>query len=609
MDQRPRQLALISLLLAGFAASVVAAEEESFFVAANDPPAGSEPELRNRLQTPPPAAPAPLRRRKPAKAVEATPEPAMDSRSTNSTAAPATAAPEAATVATPPAETSTEPAAAPEEALVRRRRQQGEAVATPAVAAPAAPRPMDPQVRPVRFAAADFRGDPVYSEPYSAEQQLAIYGGKRAVPTPRPLLELGYPLYSAGPLGATHDLLGSKNLLQPQFLVYGDFRSAYGNNDDSVHRSVLSNRLNLDLDLKLTGTERLHMLVRPLDQDGKFTRIDFDGPGVTGTDVEDELNAKPVTAFFEGDLGAIAQGFTGRYNGVDLPIAAGLVPLLFQNGVWLDDAFQGAAITLPARNSARLDISNFDITAFAGFDEVSTAALGTSGGKLAQHAGRIYGLASFVERRTYYYEFDYGYLDDRQKIGGFDHSYHNVSAAVTTRVRNLLSYSLRVIHNFGQERQPGFARTADGSVVLFESSFMTRKPYTLLPYLNLFYGEGRPQSLARDAGAGGLLKNTGINFETDNLTGFPKLEDNAANSHGGALGLQYLFNLDRQIVVELAGLDRHGDRSSLGSEYALGIRYQQPISQRWIFRTDGIVGDRSQGRDFSGARVELRCKF
>jgi hypothetical protein len=527
-------------------------------------------------------------------------------------ASAADAPPANAPVAAPPVAAPAEAAPDSDDRLLRRRR--GESDAPPAAivedTGPKLDRRYDPLVAPSAFSDSLFRPDPTYPTDYNAAAQQDVYGGKHAIDPPRPLLELGYPMYSGGALGADHNLLGDKNLVRPQFLAFGDYRAVYGANEDAQTKSLIATRLNLDLDLKLTGTERFHALMRPLDHDGKFTRLEFKGaPTDNGHDQATEFNLDPATAFFEGDLGQIAQGITGNYNGVDLPIAAGLVPLFFQNGVWLDDAFDGLAVTIPARNSSLFDISNMDFTFFAGWDEVSTAALKSPKGALQQHTGDVYGVASFFERRGWYYEADYGYLDDRDKTAAFDRSYNNVSFAATKRFGAWLSNSTRVIYNFGQDKAPDGSRTANGAVLLSENSFITRRPYTLLPYLNLFYGEKTPQSIARDPGAGGVLKNVGINFETDNLTGFPKLADTGANAYGGAFGLEYLFNLDRQVVIEAAALDRHGADKELGSEYALGIRFQQPFAVRWIFRTDAIVGDRSEGKNFWGARVELRCKF
>ena len=61
--------------------------------------------------------------------------------------------------------------------------------------------------------------------------------------------------------------------------------------------------------------------------------------------------------------------------------------------------------------------------------------------------------------------------------------------------------------------------------------------------LNAWVGIDRPQSLARAAGAGDILKNTGINFETDGLTGFPKLDDTGRDTFGAVLGIEYLSDL------------------------------------------------------------------
>lgn len=171
-----------------------------------------------------------------------------------------------------------------------------------------APPEMDPAVRRVTHDRTDYRPDPVYpDEPYDAEAQLEIYGGKRAVVAPRPMIELGFPQYREGPFGAGHNLVGSKNLVRPQFLVYGDWRTAVAFNDNGdTETGLVATRLNLDVDLKLTATERIHAFFRPLDQGGKFSRHEFAGNDRNQGDLV--LDANIENFFFEGDLGAIHSG-------------------------------------------------------------------------------------------------------------------------------------------------------------------------------------------------------------------------------------------------------------------------------------------------------------
>src|SRR6185295_6061229 len=106
-------------------------------------------------------------------------------------------------------------------------------------------------------------------------------------------------------------------------------------------------------------------------------------------------------------------------------------------------------------------------------------------------------------------------LDDRDKVD--DASYHNFTVAFTRRYFDRISNSLRVVANVGQDRNTAGNRTANGVAILFENSLVTRLPSTLVPYCNLFLGVDHPNSVAREAGAGGILKNTGILFETDGL--------------------------------------------------------------------------------------------
>ncbi|MEQ8666605.1 MAG: hypothetical protein RIC16_12870 [Rhodospirillales bacterium] len=472
-----------------------------------------------------------------------------------------------------------------------------------------APPSMDPAAKPAVYDPDGFRGDPVYpDEPYSPESETAIYGGKYAVDTPRPVLELGYPQYKEGPFGAGHDIVGRKNLVRPQLIAYGDLRTAVAINDNGAAEvGQVATRINLDVDLKLTATERIHAFFRPLDQGGKFTRTEFSGGDRNGSELIIDGNLE--TLFFEGDVGAIQSGLTDEYANYDLPFSFGLMPMFFQNGNWMDDAILGVAAAIPARNSPALDISNFDVTAFAGFDKVSTNALKDDDGALADHAGNVFGIATFMDTRGGYLEAGWGYVDDRRSTATDDFDYHNLTLAWTRRYGGWLSNSVRGFVSAGQSPAAGQVQTADGFAILMENSLITSLPSTLVPYANFFVGVDRPQPLAR--GGDGLLKNTGINFETDGLTGFPKLDDTAQDAWGGAVGVSYLFNLDQQLVVEAANVQPFGENSDtiVGRQTALGVRYQIPLTNQLILRTDAMVGFRENDDDLTGARMELRLKF
>ena len=468
---------------------------------------------------------------------------------------------------------------------------------------------MDSKATEGEFIPGLFGSDPTYPDkPYDADAQLSIYGGKTHFDAPRPVLEWGYPLYGDGPIGAGHNMIGEKNLVRPQLLVYGDWRTAIAYNDNGTNEvGQVATRLNVDVDLKLTATERIHAFFRPLDQGGQFTRYEFAGDDRRQGDRKIDGNLE--TLFFEGDIGAIAAGLTDSYVGFDLPVAFGLVPLFFQNGIWVDDAFVGGALAIPALNSPMLDISNLDVSFFMGVDKVSTLALKDARGKLDDDAGRVFGVAAFSEMRSGYLETGYGYLQDTRDapFGGFD--YHSVTAAWTQRYGGWLSNSLRAIGNFGQSPDRNARQTADGWVFIAENSLVTALPSTLVPYVNIFAGFDRPQSLAH--GGDGVLKNVGINFETDALTGFPKLNDTAQDAYGGAIGLQYLFALDKQIVVEVSTVQPWGGSSAdiRGDQYGFGVRHQMNLTDRWIFRTDAILGKRDRDDDLFGVRMELRRKF
>lgn len=464
------------------------------------------------------------------------------------------------------------------------------------------PPKMSPEAAPVPFDTGMFGPDPTYADtPYDPKAQLDIYGAKYQNPTQRPLLELGRDLYNSGPFQPMANILGDKNPLAPHLYVYGDWRTAIAYNDNGARETALiATRLNLDVDFGITGTERIHAFFRPFDKNGSFNRVEIGGDG--DDESEFDLDGNVDALFFEGDIGAIWGGITNTRNTFDLPFAVGLIPLLFQNGVWVEDAFAGFAVTIPAQNSPELYISNFDVTFFAGFDKVTTGAVPG-----AESAVQLFGVTAFLEMMEGYVELGYGYTQDNSGFGG---SYHNITGAFTRRYGGWLSNSVRIIGNFGQDPNDGESQTADGVLILIENSLVTHLPSTLVPYFNFFAGFDRPQSLARDGGAGGVLKNTGINFETDGLTGFPKMTDDGHDAVGLALGIQYLFDLDKQVVFEIAAQNRDGDAGQPGgTEVGAGVRIQVPINNAMILRFDAIYAYRENSDNLAGIRFEYRWKF
>jgi hypothetical protein len=445
-----------------------------------------------------------------------------------------------------------------------------------------------------------FRPGPQYDKDYDAKAQVDIYGAKSAVEPPRPL-ELGRQQYTSGLYDESSTVLGTLNPLLPGLAIYGDWRTAVAyNRNNGKDIAQIATRLNVDVDLKITGTERIHAFFTPLQKNNRFTRFEFGGGDGDGK-FNGEFDLRPQTLFFEGDLGSLYSGFSGRQAGFDLPFTVGLFPLFLQNGIWANDAILGGAVSLTAKNSRKLGLPNYDITFFAGHNNVDNAGiLGAD-----RQSANIYGATTFIDAFGGYIEGGYGLIQGRDGNDGLLTNF--LTAAYSRRYFNTVSNSTRVFANFGN------GKNDEGFAIISENSLITSLPSTLIPYANFFVGFDNPQPLVDGNGAG-ILKNVGINFETDALTGYPKLNDTGSNAYGGAIGLQYLFNLDQQLVFEVATVQPFGSPiAGIGiarPQYAFGVRYQIPIDRAWLFRADATYQiTEGADRDTFGFRVEIRRKF
>ena len=448
-----------------------------------------------------------------------------------------------------------------------------------------------------------FRSDPQYEANYNVQGQVDVYGAKTAVEPPRPLLELGRQQYTSGAYDASSTLLGKKNPLLPGLSIYGDWRTAVAYNQNAGKDiAQVATRLNLDVDFKITGTERIHAFFTPLQKNAKFTRFEFGG-GDADNKFNFEFDPEPQTLFLEGDFGSLYSGLSGQEASFDLPFTVGLFPLFLQNGIWANDAILGGAVSLPAKNSAALGLANFDVTFFAAFNDVDNA--GIIGADAADNTTtNLYGVTAFIDAYDGYIETGYGLIQGRDEQDGL--LTHFLTGAYTRRYNNTLSNSTRVFANFGEDPEG----ESDGVAIISENSLITGLPSTLLPYANFFVGFGNPQPLVDGNGAG-ILKNVGINFETDALTGYPKLDDTGSNTLGGAIGLQYLFDLDEQLALEAAMVQpfKNDGIGAQDAQYGFGARYQIPIDRAWLFRADATYQILEGAEDNFGIRAEIRRKF
>ena len=77
------------------------------------------------------------------------------------------------------------------------------------------------------------------------------------------------------------------------------------------------------------------------------------------------------------------------------------------------------------------------------------------------------------------------------------------------------------------------------------------------------------------------------------MSGFATLDPTASDTAGGSIGIDLLGDdLDRQLLLEVSYLTPHGSQNALvpDDQYAIGTRYQFPISNSTLLRFDTMYG-------------------
>jgi hypothetical protein len=433
------------------------------------------------------------------------------------------------------------------------------------------------------------------------------------------LLELGNPYLGTGRIKPGIQL-PTGAVWQPSLIVFGTLRTALQSFDDDGSRfTELATRLDLFANLQLSGTERLVVGFRNLDQEGRFTSYilepDPDDPafqaafGSDGDRFREELNAEIQSLYFEGDFGEIFPRLdAGDFRRADVGFSIGRQPLTFQDGMLIQDSIDGIGLT---RNTLLpRGTSNFRATLFVGVDDIHRA-------NVINRDAELVALLTSTDFRRSTVDADLVYVRSDEAAG--DLIAGGISAVQRLGARNT-SFRLLASHAVDRETLQG----TDGALLFGELSWTPH--YTDdLAYFTGFVAIDEFSSAARGPATGGPLGRAGINFAAVGLGSYgAPLSSRARDVAGGAFGYQRFYGpaKRRQLLVEV-GL-RVGTASEVADSAAATVRYQMAAGRRFVLVWDGFVGRRQGGlgaapasgpprrlddETLFGGRFELVVKF
>lgn len=410
------------------------------------------------------------------------------------------------------------------------------------------------------------------------------------------LLELGDPFLDTGKLddGFEVPLLGA--VWQPRLWSYLIGRTTLQTFDNGapgrLRDTEWASRIDLFANLQLTGTEKILLGLRPVDQNRfeRFSRYTFDG---AEEGFKNAINLDIETLFFEGDLGSLIPNLDkAGMRPIDFGFTVGRQPINFQEGILINDTVDAVGIVrnnIPFPGTSNLRISGM-----------------WSWNRLNRNDRRdadpmMFGLFAAADTPVSTFNLDTIYVHDDQDGDGF---YLGVSAIQRIRALGGLSTAFRINTSFALEDEiPG---NVIGNGVLITAEFSkTVEGSDDIVYLNPFFGIGNFTQAGREPILGGPLANTGILFASPNLSTYTAEINPFTNDVVGfATGYQAFWDDHRRnLILEIGG--RHDFEGDDSNTLGVGFQMQQAFGRHFQLQFEAFYAYNDEQDDGSGGRVEL----
>jgi len=414
---------------------------------------------------------------------------------------------------------------------------------------------------------------------------------------PRLLLEIGDKFLSPGKLDPGIEL-PTGAVWQPRIGVFGTYRTTVQTFDagDPQRISEWANRLDLFVNLQLTGTEKFIVGFRPLDRNSfsRFTRYQFEPNG----GFRPEFGGDVRTLFFEGDFGSLFPNLDKKgVKLIDYGFSVGRQVINFQEGILINDIIDAVGIV---RNNLHLPgLSNVRITGLYAWDSVSRT---TRAGFIGRDPEvNMFALFTQGDTPTSTFALDAIYVESGQP----NSEAFYIGGSAIQRIGHF-NTAFRVNSSFAMGRDT--PQVADGTLFSIELSYTPERSDDIV-YFNPFWAIGTMTQAGREPIVGGPLASLGINFASPSLGDhLSELSSFANDVVGFALGYQAFWdNHRRNLVLEIA-TRKNTDGNDVDG-LALGAQFQQAIGQRIQLQLDAFVAFQ-ESRDLgSGGRVELLFQF
>ncbi len=348
----------------------------------------------------------------------------------------------------------------------------------------------------------------------------------------------------------------------PQFVGYGSaqmFGAAFQQNGQRV--DLLGLQLAVELDLRLTGTERFHVQFRPVGEGGSG------GSYYSFSDPEgyvDNSTGVPQRYWFEGELHSLLGPLAHPFAPNDINVVVGKFPFFLHNNLLMNDEIVGIAIS---KNSLIVgDLSNLNAQLLYAFDDVDTFVDGDS---------QLVGVHLSADWDRVFYE---ATLATVSKNNDADRDSH-FAAISRTQIVGPFTFAGRALFKWGDEGGIG-----SGELFVLESNFGRYFDHGPLGVESaVLYCNGFAASQGWNSIGGGNYNRLRAAFEVNPLVRL-SAGIGPVDTVGVALGVQlFRHHKDESISPEFAYEAPGGD-----SVFGFGVRYQRKVSTRSFIEVLGL---------------------